>query len=81
MAAIKRAQAAWWLLEAAAGAREGPQAPEGVGGGTAGPLAGGALDSSASNYTLVVRGSPEVSSAAPAEGLVATVEGASGESL
>ena len=62
MAAIKRAQAAWWLAEEAAGVREGPQGPEDVGGTGARQGAGGVLDPSAANYTLVVRGSPALGS-------------------
>lgn len=67
MAAIKRAQAAWWLTEAAAAAREGPQAPEGGGGRVAGRQAGGVLDPSSANYTLVVPGVGQLRSVADAE--------------
>lgn len=55
MLAIRRAQSAWWATQAAEGAREGSQTPEGVLGGGAGRQAGGALDSNPRNYTLVVR--------------------------
>lgn len=52
MAAIRRAQASWWASGAAA--EEAGDAGR-IGGGTAGPQAGGALDPSSRSYTGVVR--------------------------
>lgn len=55
MAAIRRAQAAWWESAGAGVDREGPQAPEGGAGGSDGRQAGAALDPSSRSYTAVVR--------------------------